>query len=97
MCRVRAAYGVGDVKDGPYRKLSAREESILPLVARGWDYEQIGNELNISPQYAENLVARIADLLPNPDDIKPYRLVMIWAVTERWIKERAPMKGEDAA
>lgn len=71
----------------PRRKLSARELSVAALVGKGYDYDRIAETLNISPQYARNIVCVIADLLPNPDALKPFTLVLLWAAHDKWLKE----------
>lgn len=71
----------------PHRPLTPRELSVAALVGKGYDYDRIATTLNISPQYARNIVCVIADLLPNPDDLKPFTLVLLWAAHDKWLEE----------
>lgn len=65
------------------------QAKVADLISRGADYETIGKTLNISAKTASVHVSLIADLLPNPDELKPYVLVLLWAAGERWKRERS--------
>ncbi len=74
------------MSDGP--RLTPTEERVARLVAHGYDYTRIAVELHISHRTAEEHVAHIARKLPNPDHLRPYVLVLLWAAHRRWLAER---------
>lgn len=74
--------------DGPYRKLSAREESVAELVGRGYSYKRIAAQLGLDVRYIGNVVERIAiEAIPNPDELAPQMLVALWAAHRRWLND----------
>jgi hypothetical protein len=75
-------------RDGPIRPLTPMQCKVSRLVSMGYDYDRIGQLLNISPKTASVYVCAIASLLPNPDGLKPYTLVLLWSAHQRWVEER---------
>lgn len=65
--------------------LSSREWEVARLVGMGFDCERIGLLLQIRPKTVHVHVYNIAAKLPNPDELKPYALVLLWAAHERWL------------
>lgn len=72
----------------PIRTLTPTQAKVARLVSFGYDYDRIGTELSISPKTASVYVSAIADLLPNPDGLKPYTLVLLWSAHQRWLTDR---------
>lgn len=71
----------------PVRPLTPTQQKVARLVSMGYDYARIGELLNIETKTASVYVYAIADLLPNPDGLKPYTLVLLWSAHERWLEE----------
>lgn len=65
--------------------LTAREWEVSRLVAKGLDCDRIATALGIEPATARVHVYNIAAKLPNPDELKPYTLVLLWAAHAQWI------------
>lgn len=61
-------------------QLTPREKEIAALVGHGYSCARIGSLLGLRPGAVRVVVMRIADKLTNPDEIKPFPLVMLWAV-----------------
>lgn len=72
----------------PLKPLTPTELKVARLVSAGADYQTIGLRLGMAEATAAVHVHRIAAKLPNPDDLKPYTLVLLWAAHERWLLER---------
>lgn len=70
---------------GPIRPLSPAQQRVADLVARGFDVPDIAKALKLETSTVRSHVQTIAYLLPNPDRIGPYRLVMLWAAHELWL------------
>lgn len=66
--------------------LSPRLLEIARLIARGYDTGEIARELGISPEVVSTYITRIAGNLPNPDRLKPLRVVRRWAVQQDWLR-----------
>lgn len=77
----------------PIRPLSARQCEVAARVASGKSYIAIGLELQISAGRARNAVREIADLLPNPDHLPPYRLVANYYGHIVWLARHAKATG----
>lgn len=78
----------------PIRPLTPTQAKVARLVSMGYDYARIGELLNIEAKTASVYVSAIADLLPNPDKLKPYTLVLLWSAHQRWLEEHeAKMPG----
>lgn len=69
-------------------RLTPAEDQVARLVAHGYDYPRIAITLAVSPRTIAVHVHRIAAKLPNPDGLKPYTLVLLWAAHQRWLTER---------
>lgn len=52
----------------------------------GFDYQRIANALEPAISYGsvQEHIAEIAELLDNPDELKPKELVMLWAAHRKW-------------
>lgn len=75
---------------GPFRPLTDQQARVADLVGRGLDAPEVGKRLGIEPSTVRAHVNTIALLLPNPDGLGAYRLVMLWAAHERWVREYHP-------
>lgn len=73
---------------GPARPLTPTEARIARLVGIGYDYARVASLLGLRPATVAVYVVRIAGKLPNPDDLKPQTLVLLWAAHERWCEDR---------
>jgi DNA-binding NarL/FixJ family response regulator len=87
-CLVQPAAGREVVIDRPIRPLTPTQLKVARLVSMGYDYARIGELLNIEAKTASVYVCAIADLLPNPEGLKPYTLVLLWSAHQRWLEER---------
>jgi DNA-binding NarL/FixJ family response regulator len=74
-------------RTGPLRPLTPTQAKVARLVSMGYDYDRIGDLLDMAPKTVSVHVSAIADLLPNPDDLKSHTLVLLWAAHERWLME----------
>lgn len=63
----------------PLKALTAAEERVADLVARGWSYKAIAGRLNAKPSTIYHHVEAIAAKLPD-DDLAPKERVLIWAL-----------------
>lgn len=70
------------------RPLTPAEHRVCRLVSLGYDYARIGALLGIEESTAAVHVYHVALKLPNPDGLKPYTLVLLWAAHQRWREER---------
>ena len=59
--------------------LTPAQQRVVALVKRGLSYRQIARELEIAQETARSHVLGIAQKLDNPDRIKPYWCVFLWA------------------
>lgn len=75
---------------GPVRPLTEAQARIASEVGRGFDAKEVAKRLGIETSTVRTHVNTIALLLPNPDRLGPYRLVMLWAAHERWVIEHHP-------
>lgn len=72
----------------PLRPLTSREVSVAELIGQGYSQRRVARALKLKPRYVETVVARLADILPNPAELSPHALVMLWAARRRWSRER---------
>lgn len=77
----------------PIRPLTPMQAKVAALVGRGRSTTRIARELEIDPSTVRSHVQSIAILLPNPDELTAYRLVMLWAAQQRWEAEREEKKS----
>lgn len=75
-------------RDGLIRPLTPTEMKVARLVSVGYDYARIGSLLGMAERTAGVHVGNIALKIPNPDDIKPSMLVVLWAVEQRLLEDR---------
>lgn len=75
---------------GPIRPLTPQQQAIAELVGYGYDAEQIADRLKITVSTVRLAVKHIAYLFPNPDNLRPWRLVLLWAAHQRWVREYVP-------
>lgn len=68
----------------PSRPLTEVESDVARLLGQGRSYLDIAKVLHMSPRTVEVYVARIAELIPNPDQLRPGTHVMLWAAHELW-------------
>jgi FixJ family two-component response regulator len=68
----------------PFRELTAAEEKVARLIARGWSYKQLGKRLRMSPRTVQHHVNTIAGLLPNPEQLAARQLVQVWSGSAAW-------------
>lgn len=73
--------------NGPIRPLTEAQQRVANLIAKGYDAHRVASELHVETCTVRAHVVAIANLIPNPDDIAPYRLVMLWAAHHRWLTE----------
>lgn len=73
---------------GPIRPLSEAQRRVTTLIGHGHDAAEVARRLGLQPKTVRSHVETIAAMIPNPDAIPPYRLVMLWAAHERWDAER---------
>lgn len=71
----------------PVRPLTDAQAKVAELVGRGFDAPEVARRLHIETSTVRSHVNTIALLLPNPDRLGAYRLVMLWAAHNRWIAE----------
>lgn len=71
--------------NGPIRPLTDAQQRVADLIGKGYDAQRVGAHLHIETTTVRSHVAAIANLIPNPDDIAPYRLVMLWAAHRQWL------------
>lgn len=71
---------------GPIRALSAREEDVARLLARGLPNKRIAERLGISTRTVEGHIDSIASALPDPDELPPRTRVMLWAAHRTWLE-----------
>lgn len=69
------------------RPLTDQQRKVAELVGRGLDAPDVAKRLGVSTSTVRAHVISIAYLLPNPDHLGAYRLVMLWAAHERWLRE----------
>lgn len=69
-------------------RLTPTEERVSICVGHGMDYDTISARLGMEPETARVHVCNIAAKLENPDHLKPYILVLLWAAHRRWLMER---------
>jgi FixJ family two-component response regulator len=73
----------------PLRPLTEMQEAVCEFVARGWSGRRIAKRLGIDESTVRVHIHSVAQLLPNPDELRPQKLVMLWAAQAIWEKERA--------
>jgi len=76
--------------NAPRRPLTDQQRIVAELVGRGLDAPDVARRLGIRPSTVRSHVNAIALLLPNPDHLGAYRLVMLWAAHERWMRDCHP-------
>lgn len=72
----------------PLRSLTRREDSVAELIGIGYSQRRVARTLGLEARYVAMIVQKIADKLPNPHDLSPHALVMLWAAHRRWTRER---------
>ena len=72
----------------PSRPLTNAEADVAKLLGQRMSYQDIGRTLHISPRTVEAYVHRIADLIPNPDELKPGTHVMLWSAHQLWLERQ---------
>lgn len=75
-------------RSGLHRPLTPTEMKVARLVSVGYDYARIGDLLGMAEATAGVHVGRIAMKLSNPDDLKPFTLVLLWAAEQRFLEIR---------
>jgi DNA-binding NarL/FixJ family response regulator len=75
-------------RDGPSRPLTPTELRVARLVSIGYDRPRMASLLGMAESTVGCHVCNIAAKLPNPDGLKPYTLVLLWAAHQRWLEER---------
>lgn len=76
-------------------RLTPAEARVARCVGLGMDYDAIGARTCTTARTARVHVINIAAKLPNPDGLKPYTLVLLWAAHQRWLEESS--RKESAA
>ncbi len=67
--------------------LTRAQREVVEAIAEGWSYRRTADWLGVCESTVHSHVGHIADKLPNPDDIKPYQLVFLWASQKKWLKD----------
>lgn len=75
-------------QDGLLRPLTPTEMKVARLVSIGYDQTRIAALLGMARRTAGIHVGNIALKIPNPDDIKPSMLVVLWCVEQRLREEK---------
>lgn len=76
----------------PTKPPSYQQERIARLIAKGYDYKQIGRVLNISHRTVRHYTEQLASTIPMDDEgefpeiFTPYMRVQTWAFWEYRIK-----------
>lgn len=68
----------------PQQRLTPTEARVAQLVGRGLDYKRIARALGVRPSTVAVHVYHIAQKLENPEAVKPFTLVALWAARQRW-------------
>lgn len=72
---------------GPWKPLTPQQDAVAWLVAIGLGAKEIAGRLHMETSTVRSHIKTIADLIPNPDGIGAYRLVMLWAAHRLWLAE----------
>lgn len=72
----------------PLRPLTEMQEAVCEFVARGWSGRRIAKRLGIDESTVRVHIHAVAQLLPNPDELRPQKLVMLWAAHREWDKKQ---------
>lgn len=72
----------------PVRPLTPGQEEVVDLLAKGWRYQGIAQELGISVRTVHDRVNEVVRLLPYPaeENVSRKEHVMLWAVHRVWHK-----------
>lgn len=71
----------------PNRPLTLTELEVADYIADGWNYARIADWLGIAEATVRSHVWHIADKIENPDNLKPYQAVFLWAAHRKWLAE----------
>jgi DNA-binding CsgD family transcriptional regulator len=83
--------------DEPTKPLTVVEMEIAELAGQGYGIERIAVMRNLNPNSVSSTIQRIALKLPNPDELKPLTLVMLWAAHRRWLMQLVDTNQRPAA
>lgn len=72
----------------PRRPLTRAQLAVAALVGRGLDYRTCAETLGVSPSTVRVHVHAIAMLLPNPNTLRPSKLVFLWSAERIWEEAR---------
>jgi DNA-binding CsgD family transcriptional regulator len=79
--------GAPNVTVHPRRPLTKKQRRVADCFARGLDTTQTAAKLGLDPSTVRNHISAIANLLPNPDNLRPARAVFLWAAHRLWEEE----------
>lgn len=72
------------MKVAPQRPLTNMQQVVAECIGRGKSYGAAAKELGIDVSTVRVHVHAIAQLLSNPEALRPWRLVFLWAAQEQW-------------
>jgi DNA-binding CsgD family transcriptional regulator len=70
----------------PSRPLTATEERVVRVIARGRGYKGAALILRMRPRTVQAHVISIANRLPNPENLAAKELVTVWWISVTWLK-----------
>lgn len=69
----------GEINAAPRRPLTEMQEVVAQLLGQGHDYRAVAKRLGLAVSTVRVHAHAVAHLLPNPDSLRPARLVFLWA------------------
>lgn len=74
----------------PWKPLTPTEHRVSRLVSIGYPYARIAELLGIPTASTVRVhVYHIAAKLPNPDNLSPYTLVLLWSAERRFLEQHS--------
>lgn len=70
----------------PSRPLTATEERVVRVIARGRGYKAAGRILRMSSRTVQHHITTVAGRLPNPENLAAKELVTVWFGAVTWLQ-----------
>lgn len=72
--------------DSPSPPFTPVEMEIALLAGKGYGHWRIAALLHRKPDTVRHAVIRMADKLPNPDELPPLTLIQLWGAHRIWLQ-----------
>lgn len=70
----------------PSRPLTATEERVVRVIARGRGYKAAAKILRMSQRTVQHHITQVASRLRNPENLAAKELVTVWWISVTWIQ-----------